>query len=209
MEKRTTFAGLGIVAVALWIVGLVVGDGLPSKLPSHPSDQQILTWVQGNSNDIIMGAWMFMVGCIVFLALVVLLRSRLPESPFTTLLHTGAIAGAACGLLTQGNFVTGIDKNDVSPAAAAAFNHIGDLGFCGVELSLVLVFAGAAGLAFSARALPRWWGALCALFAVVALIGPIGWTMVIFGTPIFSLVTPWLVGRPARRTAAATAAATA
>jgi hypothetical protein len=209
MHKRITLAGLGLLALVLWIVGLVVGKALPTKLAGHPTDQQILTWVQSNTNDIITGAWLFMVGCIVFVVFALLLRSRLPESPLTTLLYTGAVMGAVSGLLTQGDFLTGIDKSDVSPAAAAAFHSIGDLGFTGIELSLVLVFAGAAGLAFSARALPRWWGAICALFAVVALIGPIGWTMVIFGTPLFTLVTPWLVGRPARRTATAAAAATA
>jgi hypothetical protein len=209
MHKRTTLAGLGVLAVALWIAGLIIGEALPSKLASHATDQQVLAWVQGNTNDVIMGAWLFMVGCIAFVAFAVLLRSHLPEGPLATMLYSGAIIAAVSGLLTQGDFVTGIDKDEVSPAAAAAFHHIGDLGFCGAELAMVLVFGAVAGLAFSAGAVPRWWGALCALFAVVAIIGPIGWTMVIFGTPIFTLVTPWVVGRSARRTATAAAAATA
>lgn len=209
MQNRTTLAGLGVLAVVLWIAGLVVGQALPGKLASHPSDEQILTWVQSNTTDVIVGAWLFLLGCVVFVAFVVLLRTRLPEGPLVTLLSSGAIMAAVSGLFTQGDLVTGIDKDTVSPAAAAAFHSIGDLGFCGVELSVVLVFGSAAALAFSARALPRWWGAILALFAVVAIIGPIGWTMVIFGTPLFTLVTPWVVGRSARRTATASAAATA
>ena len=209
MQQRITIAGLGVVAVALWIVGLVVGQALPSNLPSHASDQQVLAWVQANSGDVVAGAWLFMVGCVAFAAFVVLLRSRLPEGTPRTMLYTGAVMAAVGGLLTQADFVTGINKTEISPSAAAALHNLGDLGFSAAELSLVLVFAGVAGLAFSARALPRWWGALCTLFAVVALIGPIGWTMVIFGTPLFTLVTPWVVGRPARRTATASAAATA
>jgi hypothetical protein len=209
MQNRVTLAGLGAVAVALWIVGLVVGQALPSKLPSHATDQQVLDWVSSNTNDIIIGAWLFMVGCIVFVAFALLLRTRLPEGPLTTAFYTGAVMAAVGGLFTQGDFVTGINKGEVTPAAAAAAHHLGDLGFSVAELSLVLVFGALALLAFKARVLPKWWGAILGLFAVVAVIGPIGWTMVIFGAPLFTLVTPWLVGRGARRTAAAPATVTA
>ena len=209
MQNRTTLAGAGFLALALWIVGLVLGQALPSKLPSHPTDQQILDWVSSNTGYVVTGAWLFMVGCVVFVAFAVMLRSRLPEGSLTTTFYTGAVMAAIGGLLTQTDFVTGIDKSDVSPAAAAAMHHLGDLGFSVAELSLVLVFAAGALLAFKEHVLPRWWGAILALFAVAALIGPIGWTMVIFGTPIFTLVTPWLIGRGARRTAAAPATATA
>ena len=57
--------------------------------------------------------------------------------------------------------------------------------------------------------LPRWWAALTALVAVVALIGPIGWAALVWGFPVWVLVTPWLVGRTARSRAVVASTATA
>ena len=48
--------------------------------------------------------------------------------------------------------------------------------------------AAVAVLAFRHAVLPRWWGALTALVAVVALIGPIGWAALVWGFPVWVLV---------------------
>ena len=38
-----------------------------TKLPDKATDAQVLAWVQGNKNPIIVGGWLFMLGCIVFI----------------------------------------------------------------------------------------------------------------------------------------------
>jgi hypothetical protein len=76
LERRIALV-TGPLAVALWIVGLAVGSAVPSKIPSHPTDAQLLTWVQGNQSPIILGAFLFMIGCIVFLWFASILRTRL------------------------------------------------------------------------------------------------------------------------------------
>jgi hypothetical protein len=209
MQNRLTLISLAFGSLVLWIVGLICSNSIPSKLPDNPTDAQILTWIQSNKNAILVGTWLFMCGCILFIAFAVAVRSKLPEGPLTNLLYTGVVVGSVFGVLTQGDFAAAVNAHGVSAATAGAFHHLGDYGFSGVELSLVLVFAACALLAFRQAMLPRWWGAICALFAVVAVIGPIGWTMVIFGLPIWTIVTPFVLGRGARRTAAAPATVTA
>ena len=49
----------GPLAVALWIAGLVVGQGLTDKLPGKATDPQVLAWLQDNKNLVIAGSWLF------------------------------------------------------------------------------------------------------------------------------------------------------
>ena len=209
MHKRTTLAGLGIVSIVLWVVGLVVVNGLTTNIADNASDAQVLAWVKGNTNPILLGSWLFILGCLVFVCFAALLRDRLAPSATATVAYTAAVMMAVFGVLTQGDLVSGIDKDNVSPASAGAFHHIGDLGFVGVELSFVLFLGAIAVLAFRTAVVPRWWGVVSALVGVVALIGPIGWLAVIIGVPLWLLVTPWVLGRGAGRRAAAAAPATA
>jgi len=44
-------------------------------------------------------------------------------------------------------------------------------------------------VAFRTKVLPKWWAILMVLVAIVLLIGPIGWAGLIFGVPIWTLVT--------------------
>ena len=55
MKNRITLASLGTAAVALWIVGLVISQSLTTNLADKPTDAQVLAWVQGNKNPIILG----------------------------------------------------------------------------------------------------------------------------------------------------------
>src|SRR3954452_15772688 len=209
MHKRNLLGGLGLASVALWIVGLVLAQGLSTSLADDASDAQVLAWVQGNENKILFGGWLFASGCVLFVWFAALLRERLGNSLAATLVYTSAVMMAVFGTLTQSDLASAIDKDSITPATAGTLHHLGDLGFLGVELTLVLFFGAIAVLAFRTQALPRWWGIVSAILGVVAFIGPIGWAVVIFGLPLWTLVTPWVVGRGARGRAAAPATATA
>jgi hypothetical protein len=209
MNNRKLMAGTALASVALWVVGLVLAQGATTSLADDATDAQVLAWVQGNEMKIIVGGWLFTSGCVIFVWFAALLRERLGDSPAATLVYTGAAMMAVFGTVTQSDLGSAIDKDNISPATAGALHHLGDVGFLGIELTLVLVFGAIAVLAFSADALPRWWGVVSAILGIVAFIGPIGWAVVIFGLPLWTLVTPWLVGRGARRRAAAPSAATA
>jgi hypothetical protein len=64
-------------------------------------------------------------------------------------------------------------------------------------------------LAYRTAVVPKWWGTVGAIVAVVLAIGPIGWAALIFGLPVWTLVTSVLLARTPRSRAATTAAATA
>jgi hypothetical protein len=206
------WALLGPLAVAFWIAGIaLVNTNAPGD---HATGSEILGWYKSDSDSIVMGAWLFMLGCLGFVSFVAGLRVRLAEAAGRTSSLPGlALAGAAmagvCGMLTAGvDLAGGIDKNDIDPATAATFHHSVDLFFVGAEIAAILPLAAVAIVAWKTRVLPRWWAAFAGLVAVVLVAGPIGWLGLIFGVPLWTLGTSLivLIGSRARmRTAAAAA----
>jgi hypothetical protein len=193
----------GVLATGLWIAGLVVGQALTDSLPDKASDVQVLAWLHANKNLTIVGGWLFMTGCLAFIWFAGLLRTRLAEAEggahtLSTIGFAGAVGAAVFGIGTQADVGSAINASDVSPATAGMFHHLGDLFFVGAELSLIVLMAAVAVLAFRAAAVPRWWGVVSALIAIVLWIGPIGWAALIFGTPIWTLGTALMLARPAR-----------
>src|SRR5581483_10764196 len=96
----------GVIAIALWIAGLVITNAFTDNIPSHPTDAQLLAWVQGNQNPILLGGWLWMVGCLAFLWFASLLRARLAEAEggqhtYTALAYAGAVGATVLGLLVQ------------------------------------------------------------------------------------------------------------
>jgi hypothetical protein len=206
MKSRTPLVVTAVVTVALWIVGLIIG-GLGSDVSDKASDAQVLAWVQKNTNTIVVGAWIFMLGCVGLLFFVGMLRERLATAEggnhlFANIAFAGGIAAAVLGVGTNTDIVTGIDKDSTSPAAAAAFHHLGDLFFMGAEVMLIPFVAATALVAWRTAVLPRWWAVFGLIVAVVLAIGPIGWAALIFGTPIWLIGTSLLVGRRPRRSTA-------
>ena len=207
MKSRTPLVVTALVTVALWIVGMIVAQALPSNLASDPTDAQVLTWVQANTGTIIAGAWLFMLGCVGLVFFAGMLRERLATAEggnhlLANIAFGGGIAAAALGIGVNADIATAINKDSVSPAAAAAFHHLGDFFFMGAEVMLIPFVAAAALVAWRTAVLPRWWAVFGLILAVVLAIGPIGWAALIFGTPIWLLGTSLLVGRRPRRSTA-------
>ncbi|HZT92888.1 MAG TPA: hypothetical protein VE985_00225 [Gaiellaceae bacterium] len=203
-SESRSWAFVGPLTIAFWIVGLVLlTDHQPGD---HATGGQILAWYKAHTDSILLGGWLFMIGCLGFVAFVASVGRRLAAPALA--LAGGAIAGVA-GMLTAATDVAGgLDKNDIGPATAATFHHAVDLFFITAELTAVLPLAVVAVVAWRTRALPRWWAAFSGLVAVVLLVGPIGWLGVIFGMPIWILGTSLFVllgSRAPLRTAAAAA----
>jgi hypothetical protein len=55
----------GVAAVALWIAGLAITDAPDTS--THRTDAQILAVYQHHANNVIVGSWLFMLGCVFFL----------------------------------------------------------------------------------------------------------------------------------------------
>ena len=211
-SENRRWALVGPLSVALWIVGIVLIDR--NGPADHATGSQILAWYKADSDTVVLGAWLFMLGCLGFVTLVAGLRVRLAEaagaaSQLPALALAGAAMAGVCGMLTAGvDLAGGIDKNDIDPATAATFHHAVDIFFVGAELAAILPLAAVAIVAWRTRALPRWWAAFSGFVALVLIIGPIGWIGLLFGVPLWTLGTSLfvLLGSRARmRTAAATA----
>ena len=203
-SENRRWALVGPLTVALWIVGLAL---LTKNQPgNHATGSQILAWYKAHTDSILLGGWLFMIGCAGFVAFVAGLGRQL-AAPVLAL--AGAAMAALSGMLTAAVDVAGgLDKKDITPATAATFHHSTDVFFITTELAAVLPLAVVAVLAWRTRVLPRWWAAFSGLVAVVLIVGPIGWIGLIFGVPIWTLGTSLfvLLGSRARmRAAAATA----
>jgi hypothetical protein len=198
------WALVGPLTVGLWIVGLVL---LNHNGPAdHATGGEILAWYRSSTDTILLGGWLFMIGCLGFVTFVAGLGQRLA---LPVLAVAGAAIAGVSGMLTAAVDVAGgIDKTDIGPGTAAAFHHAVDIFFITAELAAVLPLAVVAVVAWRSRVLPRWWAAFSGLVALVLLVGPIGWIGLIFGLPIWTLGTSLIVllGSRARlRTAAAAA----
>ncbi|HEY3578442.1 MAG TPA: hypothetical protein VGK68_10725 [Gaiellaceae bacterium] len=198
------WALVGPLTVALWILGLgLLTHHQPGE---HASGSEILAWYKAHTDSILLGGWLFMIGCLGFVVFVAGVGRRLA---LPVLALTGAAIAAVSGMLTAAVDVAGgLDKNDITPATAATFHHAVDIFFITAELTAVLPLAVVAVIAWRTRALPRWWAAFSGLVAVVLIIGPIGWIGLIFGVPIWTLGTSLFVllgSRVRMRTAAAAA----
>ena len=195
MSRWQRYAPLsGVLTVALWIVGLVV---ITHNQPDdHATDQAILDYYKANENWVLLGGWLFMLGCLAFIWFAAVLRARLLEAEgtsagtTTTIAFVGAVAAAIFGMLVPApDIAAAINKNDISAATAGTLHNSTDAFFVCAELAAVLLFVGAAVLAFRTKVLPKWWAALMVLVAVVLVIGPIGWAGLIFGLPVWTLGT--------------------
>jgi hypothetical protein len=189
------------LAIALWIAGLVVTNSFSDKIPSNPTDGQLLSWVQGNANSILFGGWLFMIGCLALIWFAAILRSRLAEAEggagtFSNLAFAGAVVAAVFGMLTTaGDISSAINKDDITAAAVGTLHRSSDMFFVGAELAMILFFLGCAVVALRTRVLPKWWAVVAIVIAVVLVIGPIGWAALIFAMPLWLLGTSWLLFR--------------
>jgi hypothetical protein len=197
----------GILAVVLWVVGIVIIEGVAGAVPEDASAEQVLAFYRENENAVAAGSWIFMLGALAFMWFAALLRSRLlvaegGTGPYSTLAFAGAIATAIFALaIPAGGFAVAIAVDDVGAPAAQALDATSTLFFVGAELSAIVLLLGTAVVSLRTRALPRWWAAVSILLAVWLVIGPIGWLGLLVGVPIWTLVTSIILafGRDAAR----------
>jgi hypothetical protein len=204
-----------VIAIALWIAGLAVTNAFSDKIPKHPTDAQLLTWVQGNTNTILLGSWMWLVGCLSFLWFAALLRSRLAGAEGGTATYSTLVFGAAVGsavfgiLMVAGDVASAINKDSISAATAGTLHNGMNMFFVGAELMMIPFFLGTAVVALRTAALPKWWAIVSILIAIVLAIGPIGWAALILATPLWLLGTGLIVGGAVRAPRRAATPATA
>ncbi|HKY12205.1 MAG TPA: hypothetical protein VJL85_02575 [Gaiellaceae bacterium] len=186
----------GLVAVALWVIGVVIDES--SSLPGDDPNE-ILSWFQDESNTILVGAFIFMLGSLFFLIFLGALRARLVEAEGRRALLTAIAFGAgivttAMTLLIPGpNLAGALAEDDLTPEAAQALTVMDDAFFVGAELAAALLLAATGFAILRYGALPRWLAWISFLFALWLLIPPIGWAGLLVGVPLWTIIVTLLL----------------
>jgi len=204
----------GVAAVVLWVIGVI----LFSTAAGKSKGPGILAQYKGNSNQILLGGLIWMVGVGLFVWFLGSLRQRLLAAEgglgrWTSIAYAGGILTAAMGALWPSPDIAGaLGKDDLDASAAAAIHHLGDAFFVAAEYMAPVLLTATALVALRHRILPRWFAWLTLFIALILLIGPIGWAALIFGFPIWTLIVSFFlwrrpvvagVGRPITATAEA------
>ncbi|HZC74908.1 MAG TPA: hypothetical protein VE220_02945 [Gaiellaceae bacterium] len=196
-SENRSWALFGPLTVVLWIVGLALYQH--NGPAQHATGSEILAWYKSSTDTILLGGWLFMIGCVAFVVFASGLRQRLATAVGAASQLPGlALAGAAMAavfgmLMAAADVAGGVDKTDIEPSTAAAFHHATDLFFVCAELAAIVPLATVALVAWRTRILPRWWTVFSLLVAIVLIIGPVGWIGLIFGVPIWTLGTSLFV----------------
>ena len=193
----------GVVAVALWVIGILIQES--TDMPGdEPTGDQVLAWYSGDENGILAGGFVFMLGALFFLIFLGALRVRLrgAEGPTGFLTAIGYTAGLGAGffllMLPSADMAGALSNDELTGDAALAVNSLGDMFFIGAELlgALMLVIVGL--LFIKTRVLPAWLGWASLVLALVMLIPPIGWAGLLLGLPLWTVLTSVLLWmRPA------------
>jgi hypothetical protein len=194
----------GVVAVALWVIGILIQESTDMPGDEDITGDQVLAWYVNDENAILAGGFVFMLGALFFLVFLGALRVRLlgaegPVGFLTAIAHTAGIAvGIFLLMLPAPDMAGALSNDELNGDAALAVNSLGDMFFLGAELSAALLLVAAGLLFLQTRVLPAWlgWGSL--VVALVLLIPPIGWAALLLGLPLWTvLVSVLLWMRPA------------
>jgi hypothetical protein len=186
----------GLVAVALWVIGVVIDES--SSLPGDDPNE-ILSWFQDESNTILVGAFIFMLGSLFFLIFLGALRARLVEAESRRALLTaiafgaGIVATAMTLLIPGPNLAGALAEDDLTPEAAQALTVMDDAFFVGAELAAALLLAATGFAILRYGALPRWLAWISFLFALWLLVPPIGWAGLLVGVPLWTIIVAVLL----------------
>jgi hypothetical protein len=193
----------GIVAVVLFVLGVVMIEGGTSTPGDDATPAEYLAYYQNDDSGILWAGVVFQLGAAFFLWFLGALRARLmaAEGPLARLTATafaGGIAAATCALLLPAADMAGaLSEGELTPDAAIVFNNLGDAFFLGAEFASAVLVAATGLVILGTRALPRWLGWFSLLLALLLLIAPVGWAGLIFGMPIWTiLVSLYLFMRP-------------
>lgn len=192
---------LGILAPILWFLGVTVSESGDTPAEGATADE-ILAFFQEDTGSILLGAILFMLGTLLFIVFITVLRERwravAASDGVVALAYVTGIVGAAFMAAIwapQLGVAVAIEDMEapISAATAEMAWHSGTGFFVIGELLLALFLFATAALILRGGVLPKWLGWVAILLGVVALVPPIGWAAIIFGLPVWLLVTSVLL----------------
>ena len=200
-ERWARYAPLaGLVAVVLWVIGIIILSG-PGHLGNDSSEAPvvILAKYAGHSSAIQLGVWLIMLGALAFIWFVGSLRSAVTAAEggtgrLSTLVGMGGVATGFGVLLAHApSFAAATTSDNLTAPAAKALILMDDVFFYAAEFAVAVLFLATAVSIFRWRVLPNLLGWVSLVFAVLAVIPPVGWAILGLGLPLWTLVVSWLL----------------
>jgi hypothetical protein len=189
----------GVVAVVLWIIGIVIAGDIENK----DTGREILAQYNSDGNQILAAGLIWLIGTAFFIWFLGSLRSRLaaaegPNAHFSATAFAGGIVASVFLMLIPTANMVGVDqKEGLDASAALAINKIGDIFWIGLLYTAPVLLAATAVVALRTGAvLPRWLAWITLLMAIVMLVPVVGWAVISFAFPIWILLVVWLMWRP-------------
>jgi magnesium-transporting ATPase (P-type) len=187
----------GIVAVVLWVVGVILEGSTDYSEKDTP--QEILTVVQEDTNTLITAGIIFAFGVVFFIWFLGSLRAALYSAEggvgrLTSIAYGSGLLAALCLLLQVAPTVqAAFDEDDLSADAAQSLQSMGEAFFGGTELTLIAMFVAVGLVILRTRVLGLWLGWVSLAIALLLAIIPIGWAGVVWAFPLWTIVTSVLL----------------
>jgi hypothetical protein len=189
----------GVLSVVLFVIGVFVLESGDTP-GDDATGAEIAAYFADTLDRLAIGALLWGVGIIALIWFLDGLRTHiLPASDQLARLTYGFGFAAALFILASvmpdvaGALASDNLDRKLDPGAAEAFDSMGDAFFIAAEIMLAGFFSAVGLAAVRGRSLPMWLGWISLALAVVALILPIGWAVVIFAFPLWILVVSALM----------------
>jgi hypothetical protein len=199
MNDRRVTPVAGVLSVVLFVIGVFVLESGDTP-GDDATGAEIAAYFADTLDRLAMGALLWGVGIIALIWFLDGLRTHiLPASDQLARLTYGFGFAAALFILASvmpdvaGALASDNLDRKLDPGAAEAFDSMGDAFFIAAEIMLAGFFSAVGLAAVRGRSLPMWLGWISLALAVVALILPIGWAVVIFAFPLWILVVSALM----------------
>ena len=199
LEAAERWAPLtGVAAVILWVIAIFVIEGFGDTPDDDAGGQAVVSYFEEDEGSIYVGSFLFFLGTLLFVWFAASLRSAVAARERTARLASIIFAAAVMKAVFDmaflaphlaGAFAANEFDAPVEPAAAQALSIIDDGFFVAAEFAAALLLVATAIAIVRWRILPVWLAWLSLLIAVLLLIPPIGWAALIFGIPLWTLIT--------------------
>ena len=204
MDERRITPIAGVLSVVLLVVAVLVAESESKSPDEQATGAELATYLADNLGSLAIGTVLWGLGTIALIWFLDGLRARIaPASGQLARLAYGFGFAAALFLLASvvpevaGALASDNLERNLEGGAAEALTSLGDGFFIAAELMLAGFFFTVGLAALRARALPAWLGWISLVLAVVALIPPIGWAVVVFAFPLWLLLVSALLWRSA------------
>jgi hypothetical protein len=184
----------GIAAVGFWIAGVLVLQGPANQPEQDATPARALLFFTTEENAILVGTFLYMIGTLFFLWFLGLVRTRLVEAEggshrLSSIAFAGGVAAAISLLAMPAVHATGaINSENLSPDAAQVYLGINVAFFYAAELATAVFLLAVGLICLRGQPFPRWLGNSSLVFAVLLVIPPIGWAVLLWGFPLWLIV---------------------